>query len=111
MGDVVRMQAGCRHTVLADSELQLIEVQLGKMCIRDRMGVLQHHAKAAAQITFADLAHINAVIGDGAGGDIIKAVMRLVIVVLPAPVEPTKAIFCPGLAYSVTSCRVVWPGM
>ena len=30
MGDVVQMQAGCRHTVLADSELQLIEVQLGK---------------------------------------------------------------------------------
>ena len=30
VGDVVRMQAGCRHTVLADSELQLIEVQLGK---------------------------------------------------------------------------------
>ena len=29
-GDVVQMQAGCRHTVLADSELQLIEVQLGK---------------------------------------------------------------------------------
>ena len=30
VGDVVRMQAGCPHTVLADSELQLIEVQLGK---------------------------------------------------------------------------------
>ena len=30
VGDVVQMQAGCRHTVLADGELQLIEVQLGK---------------------------------------------------------------------------------
>ncbi len=29
-GDVVTMQAGCRHTVIADTELQLIEVQLGK---------------------------------------------------------------------------------
>lgn len=29
-GDVITMQAGCRHTVIADSELQLIEVQLGK---------------------------------------------------------------------------------
>ena len=29
-GDVITMQAGCRHTVMADSELQLIEVQLGK---------------------------------------------------------------------------------
>ena len=29
-GDVVTMQAGCRHTVIADSELQMIEVQLGK---------------------------------------------------------------------------------
>lgn len=29
-GDVVTMQAGCRHTVIADSELKLVEVQLGK---------------------------------------------------------------------------------
>ena len=29
-GDVVTMQAGCRHTVIADSELQLVEVQLGR---------------------------------------------------------------------------------
>ena len=29
-GDVITMAAGCRHTVIADTELQLIEVQLGK---------------------------------------------------------------------------------
>ncbi|SFO22071.1 mannose-1-phosphate guanylyltransferase (GDP) /mannose-6-phosphate isomerase, type 2 [Pseudobutyrivibrio sp. UC1225] len=29
-GDVITMSAGCRHTVFADSELKLIEVQLGK---------------------------------------------------------------------------------
>ncbi len=29
-GDVITMQAGCRHTVMADTELKLIEVQLGK---------------------------------------------------------------------------------
>ena len=29
-GDVITMQAGCRHTVIAISELRLIEVQLGK---------------------------------------------------------------------------------
>lgn len=29
-GDVVTIQAGCRHTVIAESELKLIEVQLGK---------------------------------------------------------------------------------
>lgn len=29
-GDVITMQAGCRHTVFADTDLQLIEVQLGK---------------------------------------------------------------------------------
>lgn len=28
-GDVITMSAGCRHTVLADTELKLIEVQLG----------------------------------------------------------------------------------
>ncbi len=29
-GDVVTMQAGCRHTILADTELKLMEVQLGR---------------------------------------------------------------------------------
>lgn len=29
-GDVVTMQAGCRHTIIADTELKLIEVQLGE---------------------------------------------------------------------------------
>ena len=30
VGDVIGMKAGCKHTVIADSELKLIEVQLGK---------------------------------------------------------------------------------
>ena len=29
-GDVLTMSAGCRHTVMADTELKLVEVQLGK---------------------------------------------------------------------------------
>nr|MCR5101221.1 cupin domain-containing protein [Butyrivibrio sp.] len=29
-GDVITMSAGCRHTIMADTELKLIEVQLGK---------------------------------------------------------------------------------
>lgn len=29
-GDVVTMPAGCKHTVMADTQLQMIEVQLGK---------------------------------------------------------------------------------
>lgn len=29
-GDVITMEAGCRHTIFADTELKLIEVQLGK---------------------------------------------------------------------------------
>ena len=29
-GDVITMSAGCRHTVIAESELKLIEVQLGE---------------------------------------------------------------------------------
>lgn len=28
-GDVITMEAGCRHTIIADTELKLIEVQLG----------------------------------------------------------------------------------
>ena len=30
VGDVITMQAGCRHTIIAQSELKMIEVQLGK---------------------------------------------------------------------------------
>lgn len=30
VGDVITMEAGCKHTVIAKTELQLIEVQLGK---------------------------------------------------------------------------------
>lgn len=29
-GDVITIQAGCRHTVIADTELKIMEVQLGK---------------------------------------------------------------------------------
>lgn len=29
-GDVITMQAGCKHTIIADTELKLIEVQLGR---------------------------------------------------------------------------------
>ena len=29
-GDVVTMQAGCRHTIIADTELKVMEVQLGE---------------------------------------------------------------------------------
>lgn len=29
-GDVIKIKAGCRHTIIADTELNMIEVQLGK---------------------------------------------------------------------------------
>lgn len=29
-GDILRMPAGCKHTIVADTELQVIEVQMGK---------------------------------------------------------------------------------
>mgnify|MGYP005796263213 len=29
-GDVITMEAGCKHTVIADTKLEIIEVQLGK---------------------------------------------------------------------------------
>ena len=36
-GDVITMAAGCRHTVIADTQLQLAEVQLGKdITVRDK---------------------------------------------------------------------------
>lgn len=30
VGDMIRMDAGCRHTIIAETELQIIEVQIGK---------------------------------------------------------------------------------
>lgn len=37
VGDVIEMPAGCRHTVIAESELKLIEVQLGEdISVRDK---------------------------------------------------------------------------
>lgn len=30
IGDVVTMQAGCRHTIIAETELKVMEIQLGK---------------------------------------------------------------------------------
>ena len=36
-GDVITMQAGCRHTIIADTELKLIEVQLGhEISVQDK---------------------------------------------------------------------------
>lgn len=36
-GDVITMASGCKHTVIAESELQLIEVQLGKdISVKDK---------------------------------------------------------------------------
>lgn len=29
-GDIVTIKAGCKHTVIADTELKMIEVQIGK---------------------------------------------------------------------------------
>ena len=37
VGDVITMQAGCKHTIIADTELKLIEVQIGKeISVRDK---------------------------------------------------------------------------
>ena len=30
VGDVIKMRAGCCHTILAETELKVIEVQIGK---------------------------------------------------------------------------------
>ena len=36
-GDVITMDAGCKHIIIADTELQLIEVQLGKeISVKDK---------------------------------------------------------------------------
>ena len=62
------------------------------------MGILKNHGDILAQIVAVDMTDIDTVDGDGATLNIVEPVQKLVIVVLPAPVEPTKAIFCPGFA-------------
>lgn len=38
VGDVITMEAGCRHTIIAETELQVIEVQLGKeISVQDKI--------------------------------------------------------------------------
>ena len=37
-GDVITMKAGCKHTVIADTELKLIEVQIGEgISVQDKI--------------------------------------------------------------------------
>ncbi len=72
------------------------------------MRILQDDAQRTAQVVLLDQLDIDAVIGDRSlSGCRKNGVIRLVIVVFPAPVAPTKAIFCPGFAYSSMSCRTV----
>ena len=53
---------------------------------------------------------VDTAIGDDAVLDLIKRLTRLVMVVLPAPVEPTKGDLLPGFAKTVTSWRICLPG-
>ena len=57
------------------------------------MGILQYDTQRLPQIRFFDLVDIDAVITDLTILNIIETVDQFVIVVLPAPVEPTNAIF------------------
>ncbi len=45
-GDVITMKAGCKHTVLADTKLKMIEIQLGKSInVNDKQIFELHHEK------------------------------------------------------------------
>ena len=56
----------------------------------EKMGILYDHGQGTAQVILFNVPDINAVIGDAAAVYFIKTVNRLMMVVLPAPVEPTK---------------------
>lgn len=50
VGDVITMKAGCRHTVFAETELHLIEVQMGKeISVHDKQ---KHELEYRKYITF-----------------------------------------------------------
>ena len=67
---------------------------------REQMGILQNDTEGVAQSVFFDIFYINAVVDNRTALD------RFVIVVFPAPVEPTKAIFWPGLAYRLMFFKI-----
>lgn len=35
-GDVLTIAKGCKHTVIAESKLELVEVQMGKISVDDK---------------------------------------------------------------------------
>ena len=67
----------------------------------EQMGILQHNAQGGTQGVLLDGLDIVAVIENLALLDIVEAVDQVVMVVLPAPVEPTKAIFWARTAVEV----------
>ena len=75
------------------------------------MGILQYDSKGMTQVVFFDLINVNAVVADLAILNIVEPLIRFVIVVFPAPVLPTKAIFCPGVAKRSTLCRTILSGL
>ena len=64
----------------------------------EEVGILEHRPQGAAQVLLPNGPHVDAVIGDQAGVDLVKTVDQVGDGGLAAPVEPTKAIFWPGLA-------------
>ena len=64
----------------------------------EQVGILQNDAEGPAEVILLDIAHVDAVIGDVAALNVIEAVDEVRDRRLARAVEPTKAIFWPGLA-------------
>lgn len=76
-----------------------------------QMGILQDNTEGAAQIIFFDLGDIDAVIADFSLLNIVETVDQVGNCCLPAPVEPTNASFCPGLANRLISFKMTLFGL
>lgn len=73
---------------------------------REQMGILQNDTEGVAQSVFFDIFYVNAVVDNRAALDVVETVDQVRDRRFPAPVEPTKAIFWPGLAYRLMFFKI-----
>ena len=96
--------AGLDDFVVGRAGLAVEDVLADRAAEEDR--VLQHHPDMAAERLDRDVPHVAAVDADVAGaGRRRNAGIRLMIVVLPEPLGPTRATRSPGCTRNVTSRR------
>ena len=69
----------------------------------EKMSVLKYNTQGTTEVRFTNLVDVDAIVTDFTILNIVETIDQVGDCGLAAPVEPTKAIFSPGLAKSSTS--------